>query len=649
MEPSFNAMIGKPHSSILATTVESMKLVFLEMKITGTQNQELLAQLQALLTKDDGIRSILSLLYRPEDLSTLERIGDIINSPPVAMAINLYFPILTHQLLRQTSEESRYLLGAFVNRYSKAGKKLVLDVILNPLKVCVQMATKNEKIKSNKTVVIPAQEIESCINDLEIMLRTAGAESNTTRYTLPLLAAIFSIYEYGLEHNMDTIRNTLRSIISKLSTNSSFAEEVVNAANISMRKTLYCFIKGPSDFPMFCVCQNGEKRQVVKFETIMKALIDINDEELLGNVFVLVASKAVKLRSDCIESEESEYYNNLLLHMLSRKEMSLRTASQHLSFLRICLIENDHEMVTMGLTLLLSKLSSSFGSHADSKRGVLDSVSNQSESNALINELTILLSELSNHGNVDIAKKAQYALDLLAGKLVIDKSQQDLNAALEDLCDEQVPNRAHGLNQIQRLIESESPVIKENLESIIGIYLEATNDEDSYINLHSMRGLKHLVKFPLPLQRVVETYSDQNLSPEYRCRLGEIIGCYLESDACNSESKNIILSTLPAIIKESSFMAQSAIGLALLYLECIPVENDLLFKYEVMSVSIKCVYELNEAAPAALQLIWNILQRGFVNGELMRKLKWTLQRVEDCSDLLIKNQANNIWNAYFSG
>lgn len=98
-------------------------------------------------------------------------------------------------------------------------------------------------------------------------------------------------------------------------------------------------------------------------------------------------------------------------------------------------------------------------------------------------------------------------------------------SALKDLRHELLPVRAHGMFVLRQMILEKNEIIKEHLDSVIGIFLDCIEDEDSFIYLNAIKGVTALTDvFPdQTIAQFVLRYMNQGLALDYRLRIGEAL------------------------------------------------------------------------------------------------------------------------------
>ncbi|XP_014287215.1 transport and Golgi organization protein 6 homolog [Halyomorpha halys] len=133
-----------------------------------------------------------------------------------------------------------------------------------------------------------------------------------------------------------------------------------------------------------------------------------------------------------------------------------------------------------------------------------------SETNVLANELYELI---LSHG---VVKK---------NKERVEKVQTNLAKALEESVDPLLPIRAHGLRELGRLIKAKDQETLKQMDTILFIFKENLNDDDSYVYLSAVEGLTSLASsFPDEvLTSLIEEYMSSKHCTENRLKVGEIL------------------------------------------------------------------------------------------------------------------------------
>nr|KAJ3419738.1 transmembrane and coiled-coil domains-containing protein 7 [Polyrhizophydium stewartii] len=241
---------------------------------------------------------------------------------------------------------------------------------------------------------------------------------------------------------------------------------------------------------------------------------------------------------------EMQHAAAILAMMNEFGDALLKDTRQVLQFVKSMLIDSEHEGIALALTLLkeiFSAVVSVFAASLD-----LDD-----DAQRVIADIRIILQTLTQHPDEDIRAASREIRAAMAARLApanvgpsssqdtLSSTAQDAAAmaaekkardqfreALKNLGDELLPVRAFGMSVLRQLVLDRSAVARENLESIISIFLDLVEDEDSFIYLNAVKGLSALtdVYAPQTLSRIAKRYMDkESLTLDYRVRIGEAL------------------------------------------------------------------------------------------------------------------------------
>ncbi|XP_046550543.1 transport and Golgi organization protein 6 homolog [Haliotis rubra] len=101
----------------------------------------------------------------------------------------------------------------------------------------------------------------------------------------------------------------------------------------------------------------------------------------------------------------------------------------------------------------------------------------------------------------------------------------ELEQAFKELCDPEIPVRGHGLLRLTHLIQNKDPSVLSRLETLVKIFEENLQHQDSYLYLASVNGLAALTdRFPdVVVPRLAQEFAETGpqKSAELRMKLGE--------------------------------------------------------------------------------------------------------------------------------
>ncbi|KAJ3343415.1 transmembrane and coiled-coil domains-containing protein 7 [Entophlyctis luteolus] len=150
-------------------------------------------------------------------------------------------------------------------------------------------------------------------------------------------------------------------------------------------------------------------------------------------------------------------------------------------------------------------------------------------------DFTVVLQALEQHkdGGIStvardvrllISSRSQQQSDGTALDANTISSKRQFAESMLELSDELLPVRAHGIDEIRKMILRKDPVARENLTTILCAFLDMVQDEDSFIYLHAISGLAALTdSFPQEtITQIMVQYVDTSLSMDYRLRIGQV-------------------------------------------------------------------------------------------------------------------------------
>ncbi|KAI8923301.1 hypothetical protein BC831DRAFT_471970 [Entophlyctis helioformis] len=271
------------------------------------------------------------------------------------------------------------------------------------------------------------------------------------------------------------------------------------------------------------------------------------------------------------EREEMQHAATILALMNRFGDALLKNTRQVLQFVRSLLVDADGEGLHLALTLLKDIFSS-------------DDLVLDQETRSIVADIRIILQTLMSHSDATIHSLSRDIRMLIISRLADDaaaantpfsdtglqpsaQSLQDFREALKELSDELLPVRARGMAILRRLVLAQDPIAVEHLESIITIFLDMLDDEDTYIYLNAIKGLSALtdVFAQQTLKRFATRYMDagHDLSLDYRLRLGEALMQTIQR--CGQvfpKHASVVMPALMAVLRDSSNeMRSSALSL----------------------------------------------------------------------------------------
>ncbi|KAH6581828.1 hypothetical protein BASA60_002222 [Batrachochytrium salamandrivorans] len=167
----------------------------------------------------------------------------------------------------------------------------------------------------------------------------------------------------------------------------------------------------------------------------------------------------------------------------------LQNTNQILKFIKTTLIESELDSISLALTLLKEIFSN-------------DVLNLDAEGKHTAVEIKIILHTLTLHENETVRAMSQGARIAIMAQTgtplsataehdtLAHKQNTDFRNALKELGDPLLPLRAHGMSVLRRLVLESAPVARENLDSVITIFLDMVEDPDSFIYLNAIKGVE---------------------------------------------------------------------------------------------------------------------------------------------------------------
>ena len=228
-------------------------------------------------------------------------------------------------------------------------------------------------------------------------------------------------------------------------------------------------------------------------------------------------------------------------------------------FLLSQLMSPENETVSLGLSLLNQMLQSN----------VEDNLMQTEKGKEVFGKIKVVLNVLCDSETQfigELARKTRLSL-MTQGSPNLNGTESDkiFNDALDSLRDELVPIRAHGINQLKMLVLQKDPIAFTNLDTIISIFLDLLNDEDSFLYLNAVKGVSSMATvYPTQIiHRITKAYSSSQNTQDYIERLGEAFLQVIRSAGNSLEIHGkLIFDTLMLVLNNKNMASrQSALSL----------------------------------------------------------------------------------------
>jgi hypothetical protein len=282
------------------------------------------------------------------------------------------------------------------------------------------------------------------------------------------------------------------------------------------------------------------------------------------------------------------------------------------------------------------------------------------EENELISvqELSIILATLMEHDDNRVAALAcKLRMRIItSGKSETKNQSLELfREAIKELSDELLPIRAHGMSILRQLVLVRDDVAIEHLESIITIFLDLVQDQDSFIFLNAIKGCSALAEsFPVEtIDRMMIRYKQKEFGLDNRLRIGESILQIIQrsGEAFTKLAERICPAILVVLRDEDARLQSSALILSSVIANQTP-RVIVPFIYQILDYILSTFELQKELAPrrGALVLISNLIRSlGFEFGAIVER-KWLVRlreiikrMAEGDKDLVSRGHAQSIY------
>jgi hypothetical protein len=234
------------------------------------------------------------------------------------------------------------------------------------------------------------------------------------------------------------------------------------------------------------------------------------------------------------------------------------------------------------------------------------------------------------------------------------KSLEVFRDAIKELSDELLPIRAHGMSVIRQLVLTKDSVAEEHLESIITIYLDLIQDEDSFIYLNAIKGCSALAEsYPVQtIDRMVTRYKDKSFEIDNRLRMGESILQIIQraGDAFPVLAEQLMPSITYVLREQDPRLQSSALILSAVVAKQTPLVL-LPMLYQILDFVLTLFSLQNDVTPrrGALVFLSNLIRAlGFEFGKHVERswflrIRETIKRIaEDETDLVCRGHAQSV-------
>ncbi|KAH6597163.1 hypothetical protein BASA61_003226 [Batrachochytrium salamandrivorans] len=494
-------------------------------------------------------------------ITQLEQVSKLLLTPSTGISKHSYFVNLSSQLQSISENDTivsksavlaaNFTISQFVSKHPKLGKKYFIDPMMEPIMRFYLIGSQRD-IKVG--IISTDVQITATVDSLAQLI--AGNEPSQS--LMQSISAAIPVMYYMLE----------KAVRSKLALRTSLTQIIDTYFKLSdtvdVVQTLYAICIGQSEqeFAMMACSDNGAIEFVAPgsgdfvCETDGSLLVDsmefckyvqeLERPTVIGELFIriLEGSLLAKRVHEDSDKDPVSDINIGLTSVISNQELInmrhaamviammnqfgdtlLQNTNQILKFIKTTLIESELDSISLALTLLKEIFSN-------------DVLNLDAEGKHTAVEIKIILHTLTLHENETVRAMSQGARIAIMAQTgtplsataehdtLAHKQNTDFRNALKELGDPLLPLRAHGMSVLRRLVLESAPVARENLDSVITIFLDMVEDPDSFIYLNAIKGLSALTDKHASetLARISQRYTDKTgIDMDYRLRIGEVL------------------------------------------------------------------------------------------------------------------------------
>ncbi|KAI9356302.1 hypothetical protein DFJ73DRAFT_241022 [Zopfochytrium polystomum] len=563
--------------------------------------------LSNMILKEGGVRYFITEFVRINsiyglELSQLEQMANLLSAvPSQSKGVEDYYSKIGPQIASifhdvNSSDTlircASHVVAALVARNPKAGRTQILIHLIGGLQsffTCRRMTPlppgSPQCDHNGNPIISSEEEIAITVQSLRLLLvgtvPTPALIESIQNTCFPLFS-ILELYSTAASSEEVPVQELLKSILRQLD-DSNTTKVLLKIATSTSEGETPVAILGPSGRAVFVKKVINWSALVGNPDVFVNLLAFIGNSDWNADVFIQLFERYL---SQPKESANGQRFNA----SLNVDKLIIRTRVLHISRLLLSMIAKfgpdlmkkqtqslalaqrvilDAKADDTGLLLALSIVRSVY-----SARESLKATTPQTR------DLLIILQTLESHRERSVSELAKdvrkFVGSVVSGAsfTAVTPSESDLQTAFEEIADEMVPVRAHGMSLLRDLITKRDPVAVKQLQPIISIFLDLIQDEDSYLYLNAIKGMATLTdQYPTEsMNAITSRYEDAAFTVDYRQRLGEVLHQTVERlDEAFSKYVGVLL---PPIMKnlgdESPGLRKSAISLLAIVVEKSP-------------------------------------------------------------------------------
>ncbi|KAI9333624.1 armadillo-type protein [Obelidium mucronatum] len=459
-----------------------------------------------------------------------------------------------------------YITTQLLNRGPKLGKKYIIDPLLATLSplystssTTITTKEQHQKDLEGNEIIISEHDVQKSFRILSRLVTQNPEPSFALLESLqPAFLPIYKVHEFMVVNSVvsktdmptaDLLKDLLR-LNSVEKTQTLLSQLVLYTAPVGGGdggRGVGSVVKlGDDGGVMFVrVRDRVETRLIHNPEAFVEFLVSLENNDLTCGVFLDLLEEYIKSSSTTSSSDKNE---NLVSGTVDSEDLPLDVGNLMLIQILMILIERFGANLITGTRRVIELVKSIVTNTNSVDSGCLllcltilkSALTGIDESNVDVrkqfelSEFLIVLQTLEHHkdeGIQTVAKDVRRLILVKSGSVPADAVAAETHASellfaksMLELSDELLPLRAHGIDQLCKMVLRKDSVAHDNLSTILCSFLDMLQDVDSYIYLHTVTGLSALTDvYPCEsLHEIISRYSTADYELDYRLRIGEV-------------------------------------------------------------------------------------------------------------------------------
>ncbi|KAJ3062888.1 transmembrane and coiled-coil domains-containing protein 7, partial [Podochytrium sp. JEL0797] len=518
--------------------------------------------LSSLILNPKGVESLLTtfLAHLDQDSHSagldlghaLSRIAKILCTIPKQCASpQEYFSVVGPQLAEMIAARDResvvfqaalYVATQLVNRGPKFGKRFIVDRMLAPLAAFYSSSGEGADTPvgcdlDGNEIIISERDATTVFENLSRLLSYSEPSYALMDSMQSAFLPLYKVYEFACETPLLSKEMRVEEMLESLLRMNSVAKtqlllsQMVIYRGVSRSGNVPLAKMGAGGGVMFVrLREAGDFNAIRNPDAFVEFLVSLKNDDLTCGVFLDLLEEYIKASSRA-ESDDSELGNltlvQILMTLIERFGANLVKGTRRVVDLVKSILVNSDTKDSGSLLLCLTILKTLLNGLDEPNVNVRELFE--------LNDLLIVLQTLESHEEKGIqtaAKDVRRLILIKSEPVSADSSAESDKHASEvlfaksmlELSDELLPIRAHGMDQIRKMVLGRDPVAFQNLTTVLCSFLDMIQDVDSFIYLHAVSGLSALTDvYPHEsLREIVSRYSNAEFDMDSRLRIGEV-------------------------------------------------------------------------------------------------------------------------------